>query len=104
MTQVYYLKAENSDLKKGVLMTALVKEIAEDVMGLPLKERAELAHRLIESLDDKQDEHAEIQWMKEIDKRSNDIHTGNVTCRLIEDVVADIRRKLKDARSQSSRC
>ena len=83
-------------------MTMLVEKLVNDIMELPFRERAHLAHRLIESLDDTQDEDAEARWMQEIDKRSRQIDAGSVACKPIEDVVAAIGRKLRDARSQSS--
>jgi len=83
-------------------MTMLVEEIAQDAKWLPRQQRAQLAHLLIVSLDDESDEGVEDLWATEVDRRSEDIRTGRVTCRPIVDVVADIRVKLRHARTQSS--
>ena len=83
-------------------MPTIVNQIADDILELPESDRALLAHRLIQSLDDKIDSDAEALWMEEIDRRSTEIRKKSVNCRPIGDVISDIRRKLKDARSQSS--
>ncbi len=83
-------------------MPTIVNQIADDILELPESDRALLAHRLIQSLDDKIDSDAEALWMEEIDRRSTEIRKQSVHCRPIGDVISDIRRKLKDARHQSS--
>ena len=83
-------------------MPTIVNQIADDILELPESDRAFLAHRLIQSLDSKIDSDAEALWMEEIDKRSTEIRKKSVHCRPIGDVISDIRRKLKDARSQPS--
>ena len=40
---------------------------------------------------------------REIDRRSKEIATGEVKCRPVEDVIADVRRKLAHARPKPSR-
>ena len=83
-------------------MPTIVNQIADDILELPESDRAFLAHRLIQSLDFEIDQDAEALWMEEIDKRSTEIRKQSVHCRPIGDVITDIRRKLKDARSQPS--
>ena len=60
-----------------------------------------LARHLIASLDDTMDADAETQWRKVIDRRSSEIENGKVSCRPVELVVEDLRKKL-DARRQPS--
>lgn len=83
-------------------MPTIVKQIADDILELPESDRAFLAHCLIQSLDSRIDSDAESLWMEEIGKRSTEVRKKSVHCRPIGDVISDIRRKLKDARSQPS--
>ncbi len=83
-------------------MPTIINQIADDILELPVSDRAFLAHRLIQSLDEQSDSDAEALWMEEIDRRSTEIKKNRVACRPIGDVIANIRRKLKDARSQPS--
>ncbi len=83
-------------------MPTIINRIADDILELPASDRALLAHRLIQSLDDQSDTDVEALWMDEIDRRSAEIREKRVECRPMGDVIADIRRKLQIARSQSS--
>lgn len=83
-------------------MPTIVNQIADDILELPESDRAFLAHRLIQSLDSKIDSDAEALWTEEINRRSTEIRKKSVYCRPIGDVISDIRRKLKDARSHPS--
>ena len=74
-------------------MSVTAEKVAE-VLALPEQDRAYLARQLITSLDDTVDADAETQWQEVIDRRSREIEAGKVTCRPVEQVVADIRRKL----------
>lgn len=88
--------------RKDLDMSTVLSQIADDILDLPPSDRAFLAHRLIQSLDDQTDPDAEALWMEEIDRRSSEIKENRVACRPIDDVIANIRRKLHSARSQSS--
>jgi putative addiction module component (TIGR02574 family) len=81
-------------------VSVAAKKVAE-VLALPEKDRAFLARQLIASLDETVDADAETQWHKVIDRRSREIEEGKVTCRPVEQVVKEIRKKLH-ARRQSS--
>jgi putative addiction module component (TIGR02574 family) len=74
-------------------MSMTAEKVAE-VLALPEQDRAYLARQLITSLDDTVDADAETQWQEVIDRRSREIEAGKVTCRPVEQVVADIRHKL----------
>ena len=82
-------------------MTQAVQDIAHRALELTPSERAQLAHRLIESLDLDHDEDAEARWVEEIERRREDIETGRVVCKPIGEALRNTREKLKDARSQS---
>ena len=87
-------------------MPLIAQQIADDILHLPMSDRAFLAHCLIRSLDFRPDEQndleAESLWMKEIERRSEEIKENRVNCRPIGDVISNIREKLKNARSQPS--
>ena len=60
-------------------MGALLKEIEAQAMQLPLKERGELAHRLIVSLDGEPEDSPEAiaqAWDEEIARRVADMDAG----------------------------
>jgi putative addiction module component (TIGR02574 family) len=81
-------------------MSIAADKVAE-VLALPEQDRAFLARQLIASLDDTVEADAETQWREVIDRRSREIEEDKVSCRPVEQVVQDIRNKLR-ARRQSS--
>jgi len=81
-------------------MSIAAEKVAE-VLALPEADRAFLARRLIASLDDTVDADAETQWGEVIDRRSREIQEGKVSCRPVEQVVQDIRNKLRAHRQPS---
>ena len=74
-------------------MSVATEKLAE-VLALPEKDRAYLAHRLIASLDDTVDADAEEQWNEVIDRRSRELAEGRVDARPEEEVIAEIRARL----------
>lgn len=72
-----------------------------EVLALPAKDRAFLAHQLIASLDETVDPDAWAQWEEVIDRRTREIEEGKVTCRPVDDALRDIRSRI-DARRQPS--
>ncbi len=83
-------------------MSTIIDKISDDIMDLPKSERARLAQLLIKSLDTNEELLKRKEWVNLINKRSRDIAEGKVQCRPIEEIVSSIRRKLDDARLQSS--
>jgi putative addiction module component (TIGR02574 family) len=59
-------------------MTNDEREIIEQALGLPPKARAELAGRLIESLEEAVDENVEEAWASEVAKRVHELDTRKV--------------------------
>ena len=79
-------------------MGAALKEIEKQALQLPLKERSELAHRLIVSLDGEPEDSPEAiaqAWEEEIARRVAEIDAG--TAKLIphEEVLTEIDELLK---------
>ena len=56
-------------------MTTAIRNLAETVVQLPPKERAFLAERLLDSLEDAELEHA---WLDEAKRRRNEVLSGRV--------------------------
>ncbi len=75
-------------------MSIPVEKVAK-VLALSVQDRAFLARHLIASLDDTVDADAEAQWNEVIDRRTCEIDEGKVSCRPVEQVVQDIRKKLQ---------
>jgi len=69
-----------------------MERLALELLALPTKSRAELAHRLIRSLDDEHSPDAEDEWLEEIKRRDAEIREGKAKCVPAEEVF----RRLKD--------
>ena len=79
-------------------MGAILKDIEEQALRLPLKERSELAHRLLVSFDGEPEDSPEAiaqAWDQEIARRVAEIDAG--TAKLIphEEVLTEIDKLLK---------
>ena len=74
-------------------MSILLQEVANKAFELPLKERAELAHELIVSIDDIIDKEVENAWDVEIERRVKEIRSGTAKGRPAEDIFTEIRAK-----------
>lgn len=83
-------------------MTADLERIADEILTLPAPVRALLAHKLIASLDAETDTGHEREWGEVLDRRSREIESGQVVCRPVTTVIAEIRGKLDAIRRQSS--
>ena len=59
-------------------MTSNAKEILDNAMTLSLKERADLAARLLESLDGAPEAEVEAAWDAEIARRLEELESGKV--------------------------
>ena len=89
-------------------MTQAVEDILGVALNLSAKERAELATRLIDSLDDpppSADEQAAIDavWDAEIARRVREIDDGTVKLIDADDVFASARSKLAALRSKRAK-
>jgi putative addiction module component (TIGR02574 family) len=84
-------------------MNATAEKIAAELMALPVSDRAMLAQRLIESLDEPVEPFAKVEeaWADEIARRTREIDKGLVECRPADEVLADIRKQLHDSATAS---
>jgi putative addiction module component (TIGR02574 family) len=74
-------------------MAATIETLTQEALVLPEKERAELAHRILLSLEDTLETGVEEAWEIEIAKRVEQIKRGKANGRPAEDVFRDIRAR-----------
>jgi putative addiction module component (TIGR02574 family) len=74
-------------------MSVTIDQLKSEMSTLPANERAELAHFLIESLENGPEEGVEAAWEAELARRSEEILSGKVTGRPAEQVFAEIRAR-----------
>lgn len=79
-------------------MARPLNEIEQELLSLPEAERARLAHRLIESLDQHlpADPGIEAAWLEEVKRRDTEIDQGAVTPVSIEQALGRAYDALKD--------
>lgn len=75
-------------------MNQRLQELGLELLGLPTESRAYLAARLIESLDDTEDEMTEQMWMEEIDRRLAEVREGKAELIPVEDVIKEMKASL----------
>ena len=75
-------------------------KILEGALGLSAEARADLALRLVESLEDVVDDDADEAWATEVTRRLRAYDAGQVEARPAEDVLAEIRARLTHLRGQ----
>jgi putative addiction module component (TIGR02574 family) len=73
-------------------MTRWLEELYEKASELPVEERAELAGRLLESIEKNADDGVEEAWAAEIERRMADYRAGRVTTILWSEVRARLHR------------
>ena len=75
-------------------MSATIEHITEEALALSEEQRAQLAHRLLQSLDPAKDaREVEEAWEAEIARRVQRVEEGTATGRPAEDVFRDIRAR-----------
>ena len=82
-------------------MSMTAEKVAE-MLALPERERAFLAHQLIASLDNAVDANAESEWQEVIDRRSREMSEGRLDSRSEEEMIEEIRARLHAARRKAS--
>jgi putative addiction module component (TIGR02574 family) len=71
------------------------RPIEKQALDLPVEERARLAYRLLESLDDLSEEDAEKLWLAEAERRARDIDQGKVKLVSSEELERRVRARLR---------
>ena len=86
-------------------MGAILKGIEEQALRLPLKERSELAHRLLVSLDGEPEDSPEAiakAWDEELARRVADMDAGRSKWILADEVMARLHAKIAAAKADAS--
>jgi len=74
-------------------MSTNMERLALELLSLPASSRADLARRLIASLEEFESPDAEKPWLEEIKRRDAEITEGRVQCIPAEDVFAELRKR-----------
>lgn len=70
-------------------------ELETEALNLPASDRAELAHRLIESLEGPEEGDFEAAWIQEAERRYGEYRKGAITARDADAVFLEARRRLE---------
>ncbi len=80
---------------RNTSMASTARQLESKVLGLPARERARLAERLISSLDEQTDPDAEKVWAEEAERRLDELRSGAVKSRPAESVFRKARSTLR---------
>lgn len=75
------------------MMPRTVEELEHEAMELPVESRGELAERLLESLEPS-DAEIRMSWIREAERRAEEMRSGRVRGEPVGEVLARIRAKL----------
>lgn len=78
-------------------MVEEVRKIVEQALKMPARERAEIAQRLLESLDSQIDINVESAWQSEVERRISELDSGRVSCIPWEEVRERLIRNSREA-------
>ena len=78
-------------------MVEEVRKIMEQALKMPARERAEIAQRLLESLDRQMDMNVESAWQSEVERRISELDSGQVACIPWEEVRERLMRNSREA-------
>ena len=70
-------------------MSTAAQKVCIEALSLPRQSRAEIAERILASLEDKADSKVEKAWKAVIRRRRTEIHAGKAKVRAAEDVMRD---------------
>ena len=76
-------------------MSRRIEELEQEVLGLDVSARAELARTLVESLDDLSEEEWDRLWGEEAERRYDEFLAGRAKAFPAEEVFARIRARKK---------
>jgi len=71
------------------------KTVEEEALELPAQERAKLAERLLESLDDLPERDVEALWLEVAERRAKEIDDGSVELVTPEELDRRVKARLK---------
>ena len=74
-------------------MARQLKDIAAEVLELPLTARAELASQLLDSLEEISEEESDALWAEEAERRYEGYKAGEINASPAEEVFARLRSR-----------
>ena len=74
-------------------MTDAAEQLKSQLLQLAGEDRAELAYFLIRSLDDKSDTGVQAAWEAELERRWQEMESGQITGVPADEVFAELRKK-----------
>lgn len=74
------------------ILASIFKEIESSALKLNKKQRAQLASRLLESLEKHKEPGVEQAWLDEIDRRNRQFETGEIESIPIEETLSKARK------------
>jgi putative addiction module component (TIGR02574 family) len=77
-------------------MSDALDQITLELLSLPATSRAHIAQKLIESLDEGEDENADALWAEEAERRCKEVDEGKVQMLDWDEVLEEIRRKIRE--------
>lgn len=78
-------------------MSSNLDQLTADAMKLPLRDRVQLAQRLVSTLDDEMDAGAEELWFAEAERRLEELRSGKVQGIDSDEAFRTAREALKQA-------
>jgi putative addiction module component (TIGR02574 family) len=75
-------------------MSTTAQKVCIEALSLPLRSRAEIAERLLSSLDEKTDAGSERAWKLEIRRRRREIREGRIKPRPADEVMRSAIRAI----------
>lgn len=72
-----------------------LNEVEKEAMELSPADRARLAERLLETLDESEDADVEEQWLEEAERRYRDYRAGKIGSTPADKVFEEAKHKLK---------
>jgi putative addiction module component (TIGR02574 family) len=76
-------------------MSSNLDQLTADAMKLPLRDRVQLAQRLVSTLEDEIEADTEALWFAEVERRLDELRSGKVQGIPAEDVFRNAREALK---------
>ncbi|HEX5137692.1 MAG TPA: addiction module protein [Planctomycetota bacterium] len=76
-------------------MARPARDIESKALKLPLRERARLAERLLSSLDEETDADVETEWVREAERRLDELKSGKAKGRSAAGVFRRVRAALR---------
>jgi hypothetical protein len=76
-------------------MVTEMESLKDELLTLPLSARAWLAQNLLVSLDTQQEENTDALWLDELQRRAEEIRSGQVSCRPAAEALQEARERLR---------